>query len=182
MGFPHASPQEQLLCSPKHLCELSAPQGSPSRLTQPAVQAGNAFATWTPAKSPSSNPTAQRRQRRKDLFIAPTSRSSRGHQRSSVKQYTIPGGGLSIPKMPKVPKVTAWPQSKKFPAGQSRKFLSTAENRNGGTNCGEPGGTGLAGMAEAGARRRRHAAVLPRRPAALTLRWAGGLVPLLGKL
>src|ERR1039458_5596888 len=42
-------------------------------------------------------------------------------------------------------------QSEKFLIGQSRKFLLTAENWKDGTNRDEPGGTRLAGVAEAGA-------------------------------
>src|ERR1017187_5695365 len=49
-------------------------------------------------------------------------------------------------------------QSEKFLIGQSRKFLLTAENWKDGTNRDEPGGTRLAGVAEAGAGRCRHAA------------------------
>src|SRR5208283_5266403 len=49
-------------------------------------------------------------------------------------------------------------QSEKFLIGQSRKFLLTAKNWKGGTNRNEPGGTRLAGVAEAGTGRGRHAA------------------------
>src|ERR1039457_3263911 len=48
--------------------------------------------------------------------------------------------------------------SEKFLIGQSRKFLLTAENWKDGTNRDEPGGTRLAGVAEAGAGRCCHAA------------------------
>src|SRR5271169_3333013 len=49
-------------------------------------------------------------------------------------------------------------QSEKFLIGQSRKFLLTAKDWKGGTNRDEPGGTRLAGVAEAGAGWRDHAA------------------------
>src|ERR1017187_10154260 len=49
-------------------------------------------------------------------------------------------------------------QSEKFLIGQSRKFLLTAENWKDGTNRNEPGGTRLAGVAEACAGRCRDAA------------------------
>src|SRR4051794_2179334 len=49
-------------------------------------------------------------------------------------------------------------QSEKFLNGQSRKFLLTAKSWKGGTNRDEPGGTRLAGVAEAGAGRSGHAA------------------------
>src|ERR1035441_5686004 len=49
-------------------------------------------------------------------------------------------------------------QSEKFLIGQSRKFLLTAEDWKDGTNRNEPGGTRLAGVAEACAGRCRDAA------------------------
>src|ERR1035437_729573 len=49
-------------------------------------------------------------------------------------------------------------QSEKFLLEQSRKFLLTAKNWKDGTNRDEPGGTRLAGVAEAGAERGGHAA------------------------